>query len=69
MRGTRNLPFSADIILELMGQMSWECYHMGLEEITDSAFADVKKYTLACPAARCSLTLSTYTASLTTTQS
>lgn len=45
-RGTRNLPFSADIILELMGQMSWECYHMGLEEITDSAFVDVKKYTL-----------------------
>ncbi len=45
-RSTRKLPFDADIILELMGQMSWECYHIGLEEITDKAFADVKKYTL-----------------------
>jgi hypothetical protein len=45
-RRARDLPFTADIILELMGQMSWECYYKGLEEITDNAFTEVKKYTL-----------------------
>jgi hypothetical protein len=45
-RSARKLPFDADIILELMRQMSYECYAKHLSEITDTNFAAIRKATL-----------------------
>jgi hypothetical protein len=46
LRRARNLPFDADFILDLMRQMSIECYHENLSDVTDTNFADIKKATI-----------------------
>jgi hypothetical protein len=45
-RSSPGLPFSTDVILDLMGQMSYECYAKHLSEITDTNFGAIKKATL-----------------------